>query len=121
MIQLFTIKDQRGSLTALERPIFAIKRVYYLHGVPRGATRGGHAHKTLQRLLVAVSGAFEAKVNDREPQRLGDATQGLYVGPMEWLELSDFTPNAVCMVFASAEYDPEDYIRDKEEWERLRC
>ena len=98
---------------------FPIKRLYYMTDVQPGAHRGGHAHKTLERWLVAPAGGFRATL-DGESVRLYRPDRALYVAPMRWLELSDFSQGAVCLVLASAEYEEQDYIRDRGAWERAR-
>ena len=94
---------------------FDIQRVYYLYDVPGGAERGGHAHKGLQQLIVAMSGSFDVVLDDgRSKQRfhLNRSYQGLYVCPMIWRELDNFSSGSVCMVLASNRYDEDDYYRD---------
>lgn len=122
MIKLKTIADSRGSLTVVERLPFEIKRAYWLHGIDTYATRGGHAHRQLFRLMVAVNGAFNVTIRDKQTYRtveLSDPCHGLLIYPMEWLELHSFTPDAVCLVFASLEHDEADCIRDFAEFKRL--
>ncbi len=111
------IEDERGNLSVVERLPFAIRRVYFLYGVHAGASRGGHAHRKLERILIATSGYFVATV-DGERIPLYNPWEGLYVGPMHWLELDQFSGGAVCLVLASAEYDENDYIRDYDEFRR---
>ena len=96
---------------------FDVKRVYYLYDVPGGAERGGHAHKFLSQLIVAVSGSFRVTLDDGKARRsfyLNRPYQGLLVKPGIWRDLSDFSSGSVCMVLASEKYEPEDYIRDHE-------
>ena len=93
-----------------------------MHDVQPGSHRGGHAHRTLERWLVAVAGGFRATLHGADgfhSLRLYRPDRALYVPPMAWLELSDFSPGAVCLVLASEEYDAGDYIRDRAEWEAL--
>ena len=110
--------DDRGSLVALEGEKtvpFTIQRVYYLYDVPGGAERGGHAHKGLQQLIIAMSGSFDVVLDDgREKRRihLNRSYTGLYVCPMIWRELDNFSSGSVCMVLASNRYDEDDYYRD---------
>lgn len=112
------ISDPRGSLTFIEgnRHVpFAIERVYYLYDVPGGAERGGHAHKALHQLIVAMSGSFDVVLDDgRRKHRfhLNRSHMGLYVCPMIWRELDNFSSGSVCMVLASSHYDEDDYYRD---------
>lgn len=120
-IDIPTIKDSRGSLTVLEKLPFLIRRVYFLHGMETGATRGSHAQRTTDRVLTAACGSFEAMVyrNAWEPFKLDNPALGLRVKPMEWLRLSNFSEGAVCLVLASKEHDPNDTIPDFELFKRL--
>jgi dTDP-4-dehydrorhamnose 3,5-epimerase-like enzyme len=126
IIDLPKINDPRGNLTFIEgeRHVpFDIKRVYYLYDVPGGAERGGHAHKDLHQLIVAMSGSFDVVLNDgREQKRfhLNRSYNGMYVCPMMWRELDNFSSGSVCMVLASNHYDPADYYRDYDEFVRAR-
>jgi dTDP-4-dehydrorhamnose 3,5-epimerase-like enzyme len=118
LINLPKINDARGNLSFIEggRQIpFDIQRVYYLYDVPSDAERGGHAHKELHQLIIAVSGRFDVLLDDgREKKRLhlNRSHVGLYVCPMMWRELGNFSSGAVCMVLASNKYDEEDYYRN---------
>ena len=125
IIEFPRIHDIRGNLTALESADnvpFTIQRVYYLYDVPGGAARGGHAHRTLEQVLVAITGSFEVVVDDghgRCALTLNRAYQGLYLPRMTWRELRNFSSGAVCLVLASEHFDPTDYIRDYETFRRL--
>ena len=122
IIDLPKIADARGNLTFIEggRHVpFDIKRVYYLYDVPGGAERGGHAHKNLHQLIVAMSGSFDIVVDDgRQKKRihLNRSYYGLYVCPMIWREMDNFSSGAVCLVLASNLYDAADYYRDYEKF-----
>jgi dTDP-4-dehydrorhamnose 3,5-epimerase-like enzyme len=122
IINLPKIADPRGNLTFIEggRHIpFEIQRVYYLYDTPGGAERGGHAHKNLHQLIIAMSGSFDVILNDgREKKRfhLNRSYYGLYVCPMIWRELDNFSSGSVCMVLASNFYDESDYFRDFQEF-----
>jgi hypothetical protein len=118
VIELPKISDPRGNLTfveGLQHIPFGIQRVYYLYDVPGGAERGGHAHKALQQLIIAMSGSFDVVLDDgseRKRFHLNRSYFGLYVCPMIWRELDNFSSGSVCMVLASNRYDEADYYRD---------
>ena len=124
IIDLPKIADPRGNLTFIEgnRHVpFDIKRVYYLYDVPGGAERGGHAHKELHQLIIAMSGSFDIVLDDgREKKRfhLNRSYYGLYVCPMIWREMDNFSSGSVCLVLASQLYDPSDYYRDYAEFQK---
>ena len=117
-------KDPRGNLTAIEGGVhipFEIQRVYYLYDVPGGSERGGHAHKGLHQLIIAMSGSFDVVLDDGKDKRrvhLNRSYQGLYVCPMIWRELDNFSSGSVCMVLASNRYDESDYFRNYDEFLR---
>jgi dTDP-4-dehydrorhamnose 3,5-epimerase-like enzyme len=118
VIELPKINEPRGNLTFIEgsRHIpFDIRRVYYLYDVPGGAERGGHAHKQLEQLIVAMSGSFDVALDDgyeKKRVHLNRSYNGLYVPRMIWRELDNFSSGSVCMVLASNYYDEADYYRD---------
>jgi len=122
LIQLPKISDPRGNLTFVEggnHIPFDIERVYYLYDVPGGSDRGAHAHKALHQLIIAMSGSFDVVLDDgREKKRfhLNRSYYGLYVCPMMWRELDNFSSGSVCMVLASNMYDADDYYRDYVEY-----
>jgi len=122
ILDLPKITDPRGNLTFIEgqRHVpFDIQRVYYLYDVPGGSERGGHAHKGLHQLIVAMSGSFDVMLDDgRNKKRvhLSRSYYGLYVCPMIWRELDNFSSGAVCMVLASNLYDEDDYYRDYDQF-----
>jgi oxalate decarboxylase/phosphoglucose isomerase-like protein (cupin superfamily) len=122
IIDLPKISDPRGNLTFIEggRHIpFEIRRVYYLYDVPGGAERGGHAHKNLHQLIIALSGSFDVILDDGKQKRrfhLNRSYNGIYVCPMIWRELDNFSSASVCMVLASNLYDEDDYYRDYQEY-----
>ena len=122
IIELPKISDPRGNLTFIEgeRHVpFAIERVYYLYDVPGGGERGGHAHKGLHQLIVAMSGSFDIELDDGYAKRryqLNRSYFGLYVCPMIWREIDNFSSGSVCMVLASNRYDEADYYRDYAEF-----
>lgn len=118
LIDLPKIHDPRGNLTFIEEGEhipFDIQRVYYLYDVPGGAERGGHAHKGLHQLIIAMSGSFDVVLDDgleKKRFHLNRSYNGLYVCPMIWRELDNFSSGSVCMVLASNKYDEEDYYRN---------
>ena len=118
IINLPKIHDPRGNLTFIEGTKhipFDIKRVYYLYDVPGGAERGGHAHKDLHQIIIAIAGSFDVVINDgSDTQRfhLNRSYFGLYVCPMIWRELDNFSSGSVCLVLASDYFSEADYIRD---------
>ncbi len=116
LIELQRVDDDRGSLTVAQAFPFPVRRLYWMHDVQPGSLRGGHAHRSLKRWIVAVAGGFRATLDESDTVRLYRPDRALYVAPMRWLELSDFSPGAVCLVLASEEYDASDYIRDRAEW-----
>jgi hypothetical protein len=126
MIDLPKIHDPRGNLTFVEsnnQIPFAIERVYYLYDVPGGSDRGGHAHKELHQLIIAMSGSFDVVLDDGKDKKrvhLNRSYNGLYICPMIWRELDNFSSGAVCMVLASTKYDEADYYRDYSEFMRAR-
>lgn len=122
IIELPKISDPRGNLTFIEgsRHIpFDIRRVYYTYDVPGGADRGGHAHKALHQLIIAMSGSFDVTLDDGRNKKkfhLNRSYQGLYVCPMMWRDLDNFSSGSVCMVLASNIYEASDYYRDYDEF-----
>ena len=122
LIELPKISDPRGNLSFIESGQhipFDIKRVYYLYDVPGGSDRGSHAHKNLHQFIVAMSGSFDVELDDgKEKKRihLNRSYYGLYVCPMMWRYLDNFSSGAVCMVLASGHYDAADYYRDYAEF-----
>lgn len=120
IIELPKIHDPRGNLTFIETEQhvpFEIKRVYYLYDVPGGATRAGHAHKQLHQLIIAMSGSFDITLDDgnkKQTYHLNRSYFGLYICPMIWRDIDNFSSGSVCMALASEHYDEADYYRDYE-------
>ena len=125
LIDLPKIVDTRGNLTVVEqmRQIpFDIARVYWTYDIPGGGRRGGHAHRSCQEVVVAVSGSFDVQLyNGREWEtyHLNHPYQGLYIGTSIWRTLEDFSSGAVCLVLASELFDEDEYIYDMDEFEKL--
>jgi hypothetical protein len=124
IVELRKITDPRGNLTPVESFVdvpFQIERVYYLYDVPGGSDRGGHAHRELQQLIVAISGSFDVTLDDGFDQKkyqLNRPYIGLVVAPMIWREIDNFSSASVCMVIASRRFDESDYFRDYGEFRR---
>ena len=118
--------DRKGNLSVVENGKgipFDIKRVYYLYDVPGGESRGGHAHKDLYQIIMAVSGSFSVTLDDGRNKQtfvLNRPYQGLLVVPGIWRTLDDFSSGAVCLVLASEMYDESDYIRDYNEFVKYK-
>ncbi len=112
------IHDPRGNLTFIEshRHIpFEIKRVYYLYDVPAGAERAGHAHKELQQVLIAVAGSFDVLLDDGNEKKrihLNNPFCGLYIYPLTWRVLENFSSGSVCLSIVSDFYIESDYFRE---------
>lgn len=122
LIQLPKIEDQRGNLTFVESSNhipFDIKRVYYLYDVPGGSSRAAHGHKKLHQLMIAMSGSFDVTLDDGHQKKtfqLNRSYYGLYIPPMMWRDLDNFSSGAVCMVLASDFYSEEDYYRNYDDF-----
>ena len=118
IIELPKISDPRGNLSFIEggRHVpFEIKRVYYLYDVPGGETRAGHAMKTGSKFIIAASGSFDVILDDGKKRTtigLNRSWKGVYVPPMIWRELVNFSSAAVCLALASDYFDESDYIRE---------
>jgi len=122
IIDMPRVEDPRGNLTFIESNNhipFDIKRVYYTYDVPGGSERGSHAHKNLRQLIVAMSGSFDVVLDDglnKQRFHLNRSYYGLYVSPMMWRTIDNFSSGSVCMVLASELYDENDYYRDYSEF-----
>ena len=118
--------DRRGSLTPITKQDqipFDIVRTYYLYDVPGGESRGGHAHRELQQLIMSVMGAFDVILDDgadKKTVRLERAYYGLYVPRQIWRELINFSSGAICLVLASIPYNETEYIRNYDEFLELK-
>jgi dTDP-4-dehydrorhamnose 3,5-epimerase-like enzyme len=117
-------RDRRGVLTIIghnEIP-FSITRVFYVHEVPDGVERGGHAHHVTEQFVLALAGRFTLELTDGRDKRrfeLDSPHRGVYIPPMIWDRLHDFSSRAVCVVLASTQYAESDYVRDWKEFLRL--
>lgn len=126
IVVLNKLSDKSGNITVVESKHnipFALRRIYYLYDVPGGESRGGHAHKQLYQLIVAASGSFDVMLDDginKKVVRLNRPNHGLLLVPGLWRELSEFSSGAICLVLTSHKYDPEDYIRDYNEFINMK-
>ena len=125
IINLPIMGKEMGNLTVIEgtRLIpFDIKRIYYIYDIPEGVERGSHAHRNLHQLIIAVSGSFDIVLDDGINKRLFHMNRshfGLYVCPMIWRTLNNFSSGAVCLVLASEFYDENDYIRSFSDFKKI--
>ncbi|MBQ8939643.1 MAG: WxcM-like domain-containing protein [Paludibacteraceae bacterium] len=124
LIDLRKISDRRGNLTVIEGKQdipFDAKRVYYLYDVPGGESRGAHAHKELQQLIIAANGSFTITLDDgtsKKSYTLNRPYQGLLIVPGIWRVLDDFSSGAVLLCLASEHYKEDDYIRNYKEFKK---
>jgi hypothetical protein len=115
LIEFPRFDDQRGSLVVAQEDHlpFPLRRVFFIFGVPVGATRGGHAHKRCEEVIVAAAGSFDVLVDNGRAQQtfhLDDPTKGLHVRPGVFCELTSFSEGSLCLVYASVDYEAEDHI-----------
>ena len=114
--------DERGQLVALEEHKdipFEIKRVYYMYDTGKGVTRGQHAHKSLEQILICIHGSCKLMLDNGKEKKivsLEKPYEGLYISNNIWREMYDFSSDAVLMVLASDVYKEEDYIRNYDEF-----
>lgn len=125
-IDLSKIEDRRGNLSFIEggkHIPFDIKRAYWIYDVPGGQYRGGHAYRTQQEFIVALSGSFELQIRNKagEMERyfLNRSYYGIYVPAMTWRQLTDFSTNSLALVLSSGAFDESDYIYDFAEYQKL--
>lgn len=121
IIEIPKIENTLGNIAVVEKKVipFDIKRVYYLYDIPSSSSRGGHSHKNLQQVLIAISGSFDVVLKDGDSESkvtLNKPDKGLLIRQNTWRELENFSSGAVCLVLASTIYDEEDYIRNFDEF-----
>ena len=118
IIEIPTIKDDRGDLSFIENDSFlpfSLKRIFYIHAIPKDAERGGHAHKRLQEFIICLKGSFDLHLDDGTNKKilsLNSASSGVYTPSMIWRDMKNFSEGCICIVIASELYDEEDYYRD---------
>ena len=126
LIDFPKILDPRGNLSFLQNNSqipFEIQRVYWIYDVPGGEQRGGHAYKSLQEIIIALSGSFDVVLFDGVKERkisLNRSYYGLYVPNMLWRHLENFSTNSCAFIVADQAYDEKDYIRDIKEFQQLK-
>lgn len=120
------ICDPRGNLSVIEggqQVPFDIKRVYWIYDVPGGKFRTGHAFRTQEEFIVALSGSFDVVLNDgcnETRHHMARSYYGLYVPPMTWRMIDNFSTNAVVYVLSSEKYSADDYIEDFNQFKLLK-
>ena len=127
LINLPKFLDTRGNLSFVEQfnhiP-FEIKRTYWLYDVPGGETRGGHAYFKNQEFIIALSGSFDVILDDGKEKKifsLNRSYYGLYVPQGIWREMENFSSNSFALEFSSTLYDENDYIRDYNQFLKLKA
>ena len=126
LIELPKIKNRAGNITAIENNInipFGVSRVFYLYDIPGGEDRGAHAHKECHQFLVAASGSFEVQLDDGNEKKivmLNQPYRGLHIPPGIWASEINFSSGAICLVLASNKYDEKDYIRNYNEFLKVK-
>lgn len=122
IIELPKIRDPRGNLSFVEEENhipFKIRRAYWVYDVPGGEIRGSHAYKNLHEFVIALSGSFDVALHDGKVGKkfsLNRSYYGLYVPNLLWRTLENFSTNSLCLILASDFYNPDDYIRDFNEF-----
>lgn len=126
LIELPKIGDRRGNLSVIEEKNhipFKVERTFWIYDVPGGESRGGHAYRSTEEFIVALSGSFDVMLDDGKERKtfsLNRSYYGLYVPKMIWCEMTNFSTNSVALVLSSTKYDAADYIRDYELFKKMR-
>ena len=126
LIELPKIGDRRGNLSVIEEKNhipFKVERTFWIYDVPGGESRGGHAYRSTEEFIVALSGSFDVVLDDGKERKtfsLNRSYYGLYVPKMIWREMTNFSTNSVALVLSSTKYDAADYIRDYEQFKKMR-
>ena len=126
LIELPKIGDRRGNLSVIEEKNhipFKVERTFWIYDVPGGESRGGHAYRSTEEFIVALSGSFDVVLDDGKERKtfsLNRSYYGLYVPKMIWREMTNFSTNSVALVLSSTKYDVADYIRDYEQFKKMR-
>ena len=126
LVDLSNVHSDSGNITVVENEVnipFEVKRVYYLYDVPAGVSRGGHAHYELEQYIIAASGSFDVILDDGTNRRMVSLNRpniALHIVPGLWRELDNFSSGSITMVMASNFYQENDYIRDYNEYKRLK-
>ena len=121
IIDIPKIENSLGNIAVIENDTipFSINRVYFLYDIPSNANRGGHSHKVLNQILIAISGSFDVVLDNgtgRKKVTLNKPDKGLLIKNNTWRELENFSSGAVCLVLASDVFDEADYIRDYDDF-----
>ena len=126
LIELPKIGDRRGNLSVIEEKNhipFKVERTFWIYDVPGGESRGGHAYRSTEEYIVALSGSFDVVLDDGKERKtfsLNRSYYGLYVPKMMWREMTNFSTNSVALVLSSTKYDAADYIRDYELFKKMK-
>ena len=126
LIELPKIGDRRGNLSVIEEKNhipFKVERTFWIYDVPGGESRGGHAYRSTEEFIVALSGSFDVVLDDGKERKtfsLNRSYYGLYIPKMIWREMTNFSTNSVALVLSSTKYDAADYIRDYEQFKKMR-
>ena len=126
LIELPKIGDRRGNLSVIEEKNhipFKVERTFWIYDVPGGESRGGHVYRSTEEFIVALSGSFDVVLDDGKERKtfsLNRSYYGLYVPKMIWREMTNFSTNSVALVLSSTKYDAADYVRDYEQFKKMK-